>query len=252
MSQTLIRTLVFALIILVSSSTLYTFNPLLFKPAFAIPPDQTTVVLSTWVIHRNKSADTFSAISDFAGDVYFVAANASKIGRLIPLTSTFTEWTLPSASSRPGLHGIAFDPASGNVYFAETNKIGRLIPLNSTITEWTLPGNSYNVFRITAGFDGIYLASANTNKIGRLVPLTSTFTEWTLPSSFGKPNGIAFDPSSGNVYFAETNASKIGRLIPLTSTFTQWVIGSSPLVITVSPAGGCFFVDNIGRVGRLS
>ena len=152
--------------VFISSSNLYVFNFNLYllRPVFAIPVDQTTVVLSSWAVPTN-SKDISSMVSDFAGTLYFAENNASKIGRLVPATNMITEWSQPNTSSRP--------------------------------------------------------------------------------------NGVAFDPSSGGLYFIENNANKIGRLVPATNIFTEWNISRHPLVIAVNPGGHCFFVDDMGRIGRL-
>jgi virginiamycin B lyase len=294
------RTFILKIVVIsvfISTTNLYVFNYnlSLLRQVFAIPVDQTTVVLSSWAVPAN-SKDILSIVSDFAGSLYFAENNANKIGRLVPATSVITEWSLPNSSSKP--NGVAFDVSSGSVYFAENNankigrilpdnntftewslpnsssrpngvafdsdsgsvyfaynnanKIGRLVPATSVITEWSLPNSSSNIFSITVGFDStLYFAYNNANKIGEFVPNTNMITEWSLSNSSSRPNGVAFDPSSGSLYFAYNNANKIGRLVPATNTFTEWNITSHPLVIAVNPGGHCFFVDDIGRIGRL-
>jgi streptogramin lyase len=175
------RFILFVLVLIlasfVSNDNLYLLNLSLFKSAFAISTDQTAVVLSTWPIATN-SANITSVISDYAGNVYLIESNASKIGRLVPATNTFTEWFItyhPLASeniwalpAKPGkLTGVAFDPAYGNIYFGESNP----------------------------------------NKIGRLAPATNTFTEWSIASH---PLAISVNPG-GNCFFAE-DIGRLGRL----------------------------------------
>src|SRR5215510_11219699 len=96
--------LVFILAYFVSSGNLSSF-----KSAFAIPTDQTAVVLSTWGITTN-SANIASIVSDFAGNVYLIESNTSKFGRLVPATNTFTEWAITS-------HPLA----SANIFELPTN-----------------------------------------------------------------------------------------------------------------------------------
>ena len=111
---------VFILASFVSSDSLYVFNLSLFRSAFAIPTDQTTVVLSTWGIPTN-SANITSILSDFAGNVYFGESNPNKIGRLVPATNTFTEWLIASHPL-----AIAVNPG-GNCFFADNiGRLGRL------------------------------------------------------------------------------------------------------------------------------
>ena len=137
----------FVLASLLSSNSLYIFNSYHIESAFAIPTDQTEVVLSTWAI-PTRSANITSIMSDSGGNVYFVGSNASEIGRLVPTTNTFTEWLITghplnsnnifALPTKPGkLTGVALDPNTGSIYFGESspNKIGRLV-LPNTFTEW--------------------------------------------------------------------------------------------------------------------
>jgi streptogramin lyase len=255
--------LVFILVYFVSSGNLTSF-----KSAFAIPTDQTTVVLSTWGI-TNNSANIASVVSDFAGNVYLIESNASKVGRLVPATNTFTEWSItshPLASenifelpTNPGkLTGIALDPTSGDVYLGESNpnKIDAIDPATNTFTQWALPTHSGKLTGIaldpTSG--DVYFGESNPNKIGRLVPRTNTFTQWALPNNSGTIgfNSIAFHPTSGNVYFGESNPNKIGRLVPRTNTFTEWALPTnSGSIFSITPgfAGIYLAEDYSNKIG---
>ena len=153
--------------------------------ALAVPSDEDTVILKTWVLpipaYENNSL--FGISSSFSGsEVYFIESNSNKIGRLVPTTNTITEWTIPTNASLPT--SITVDVSTGNVYFIESNS----------------------------------------NKIGRLVPTTNTITEWTIPTNASLPTSITVDVSTGNVYFIESNSNKIGRLVPTTNTITEWTI----------------------------
>jgi virginiamycin B lyase len=193
------------------------------------------------------------AFDPSTGNIYFSEGNTNKIGRLVPSNSTITEWTIPLYPVNIGIKNIQYDPKSNAVYFSagNQNKISRLIPSSNTITEWTVP-SSGNIIDIKLGFDGLYFAEGNTNKIGRFVPDSNTITEWSIPATTTRVNGIAFDPSTGNIYFSEGNTNKIGRLVPSVGAFTEWSIGAHPLAIAISPSGDCVFVDDFGRIGRLS
>jgi streptogramin lyase len=211
-----------------------------------------TNMITEWTLPNNSSKPAGVAFDPSSGSIYFAESSTNKIGRLVVATNAITEWTLPNNSSKSGLRFISFDSDSRNVYFVENNgnTIGRLEPTKNTFTEWTLPTMSSNILTISPSFGGIYFAESSTNKIGRLEPTKNMITEWTLPNNSSKPAGVAFDPSSGSIYFAESSTNKIGRLVPATNVITEWNIGSNPLAISVSPGGSCFFVDEIGRIGR--
>ncbi len=239
-----------------------------FKSVFAIPTDQTAVVLSTWGI-TNSSSNIASIVSDFAGNVYLIESNASKVGRFVPATNTFTEWSItghPLASqdifqlpTNPGkLTGIALDPASGNVYFGESkpNKIDAINPATNTFTQWALPPHSGTLTGIALdpASGNVYFGESNPNKIGRLVPRTNTFTEWALPTNSGTIFSIT--PAFAGIYFAEDDSNKIGAFDPATNTFTQWALPTHSGKITgisLDPTSGdvYFGESNPNKIGRL-
>jgi virginiamycin B lyase len=235
----------------------------LFAPAFAIPPDQRTVVQSTWAL-PGFTQDVRNMISDFAGNAYFSETGSNKMGRLEPTTNMITEWQISSSgnsSARPT--GIAFDPSTGSIYFAEsgTNKIGRLEPTANMITEWQISSSGNSSARPTGiAFDtstgSIYFAESGKNKIGRLDPATNTITEWSLPN--GSKNmalgDIIFDPDFRNLYYITNNGYAITRLDPATNTFTEWTlpISSSNISDITSGFGIVSFTESgTNKIGRL-
>jgi virginiamycin B lyase len=253
-------------------SYFFNFNLMSFKFVFAIPSDQTTTVMHTWSLPHG-SKDILDIVVDFGGNIYFVEANANKIGRIAPITSITTEWTIPTNSSRP--NGIAFDPSTGNVYFAEgnTNKIGRVITVSNQITEWdtsnksssetllssppTIVNSSSQSVRSVA-FDpstgNVYFAEGNTNKIGRLVPANNTLTDWTIPiysSNVGIKN-IQYDPLSSSIYFTADNTNKIGRLVLANNTLTEWTVASTDNIPDIKLGfDGLYFAEgNTNKIGR--
>ena len=120
------------------------------------------------------------------------------------------------------------------------------------LSTWALPTTPKNISNIISDFGGnAYFAESDTNKIGRLEPATNLITQWTLPTNSIRPAGIEFDPASGSVYFAESNTNKIGRFVPIINVITEWNINSNPLDISVTPGGSIYFVDDLGRIGRL-
>jgi virginiamycin B lyase len=220
-------------------------------PAFAIPPDQTTTILSTWTL-PTPSKDLSNAIVDFAGNIYFTETSQNKVGKLDPATNTITEWSPPINSSRPT--GIGFDALTGNIYFAESgsNRIGRLVPATNIITEWTLPSNSSNPSGLATDPESgiVFFGENGTNKVGRLDPSAGTITEWTLPSTTsGKNPGFSvlrFDPGSGNLYFLENNRNTLGRLAPSSNTFTEWSLSNSSVIsgLTIGFEEAIYFTES--------
>jgi virginiamycin B lyase len=269
--QCTIVVVAFVLASFLSSNSLCIFNLSHLESAFAIPTDQTEVVLSTWAI-PTRSANTTSIMSDNTGNVYFVGSNASEIGRLVPTTNTFTEWFItghPLNSSnifalpaKPGkLTGVALDPNTGNIYFGESkpNKIGMVDVTANTFTEWTLPAGSGKLTGVALdpNTGNVYFGESNPNKIGRFVPKTNTFSEWTLPANSGSPshNSIAVVPVTGNtyIYFGESNPNKIGRLVSKNNTLTEYALpANSGSIFSITPAnsGSIYFAEsNSNKIG---
>ena len=213
--------------------------------------EPTTNMITEWPLLTNSSKPTDVAFDPASGSIYFAESGVNKIGRLDPATNMITEWTLHTNSTKPGFGDTIFDPESGSVFFVENsrNTIGRLDPKTNTFTEWGLTKSSNDIQSISSGFDGIYFTEGDTNKIGRLDVKTNTITEWRMPTDNNRPSDVAFDPSTGSVYFAE--GQKIGRLIPGGNVFTEWSIGNRPLTISVGPGGSFFYIDEVGRIGRL-
>ena len=107
---------------------------------------------------------------------------------------TFTEFTIPTASSSP--QGIGAGP-DGNLWFTEpapsSNKIGR-ITTAGVFTEFTIPTASSSSGWIAAGPDGnLWFTESSVNKIGRITT-AGVFTEFTIPTAGSQPAGIAAGP----------------------------------------------------------
>src|SRR5918999_157344 len=131
--------------------------------------------------------------------------------------------TMKTSLSWPA--GIAVDPSSGNVYVADTanNRI-QLFSSNGTfVAEWGKYGAGDNgSFNQPAGIaidqeGNVYVADTANNRI-QLFSSNGTFIS-KFPSKYGEfgtgngsltsPEGIAVDPSSGNVYVADTANNRI-------------------------------------------
>ena len=263
----------FVLASFISSNSLYVLNLSHLESAFAVPTDQTEVVLSTWAI-PTRSANITSIMSDYGGNVYFVGSNSSEIGRLVPTTNTFTEWFItghPLNSSniwalpaKPGkLTGVASDPNTGSIYFGESNpnKIGMIDATANTFTEWTLPANSgspsHNSIAVVpvTGNTYVYFGESNPNKFGRLVSKNNTLTEYALPANSGSIFSIT-PASSGSIYFAEGDSNKIGAFDPTIDTFTEYALpvnsGKLTGVASDPNTGSIYFGEsNPNKIGRL-
>jgi virginiamycin B lyase len=204
--------------------------------------------IAEWGIPTSSAEPFFLALSP-TEQVYFTESSGNKIGRLDPATGIFTEWTLPTETSKPW--DIAF--SDGAVYFTEFlgNKIGRLDPSSDGFTEWVVPTSSSSPAGIATYGGQVYFTENSGNKIGRLDPSTGEFKEWRLPTEDSQPYGITI--SNGLVYFTEANLGRIGRLNPLTDIFTEWsgVSASDSRNIVVSEGLVYFTGYAFGQIARL-
>src|SRR4029077_5815269 len=126
-----------------------------------------------------------------------------KIGR-IQLTTPFTitEFTVPTASSRP--EGIVLGP-DGALWFTESgaSKIGR-VTTGGAFTEYAIPGAFALARAITVGADGaLWFTEDAGNAIGR-VTLAGVFSAYPVTTSGSSPTGIA--SFSGQIWFTENLA----------------------------------------------
>ncbi len=214
-----------------------------------------TNIITDWALPNNSSKPGAVTVDMITGAVYFADSGTNKIGRLLPATGVITEWNLPNSTSEKklGLTDIKFDPGSGRAYIT-TGDGDTLVSLDTstdTFTEWPLSSNTTSISSISLGFEGVvFFADSNQNKIGRFDPVPNTVTEWDLPNAT-KLASIAFDPTTGAVYFADSGTNKIGRLLPTTGVITEWTIESTPLTLSSSPGGSIYYIDEVGRIGRL-
>lgn len=192
--------------------------------------------------------------------LWFVEANASKIGRFDPFTRTVTG-EYPTLSSNAAPTGIAVG-SDGALWFTEqnpsANRIGRIDPTTHVVTEFTGISAAALPFNIAAGPDNnLWFTEFNGTKIGRITP-TGVITEFSIPTSNSNAYGIAAG-GDGAMWFTESNstANKIGR-ITVTGSVTELAIPTSaanPQGITLGPDGAMWFTENssgANKIGRIA
>lgn len=168
---------------------------------------------------------------------YFLSeAIANKIALLDPAMGTFTEWSVPTASSTP--RGVSIG-AGTQVFFAElaTHKIGMLDTSTNIITEWTIPSvRQVEHLHYVNGL--IYFGDLATSVVGILNPnaTTNNVTEWTVPTLTADIPDVYVVGTT--FYFSERAAGKIGFLDPSQQAGTLKTAKQAQTVATpvVSPA----------------
>jgi hypothetical protein len=115
-------------------------------------------------------------------NLWFTENFGNKIGRYVPSTGTFTEYSLPTSNSFPFVITPGTD---GNLWFTEeAGRVGR-ITTTGTISEFQPPSSSVLKY-ITTGPDGdLWFAENTANRIGKLYVLSATGT--SLSETAGQP-----------------------------------------------------------------
>jgi streptogramin lyase len=177
---------------------------------------------------------------------------------------TFTEFQIPTASSRP--KGITAGP-DGSLWFTEyevnASKIGRITP-EGVITEFPLPDPFAHPLAITTGPDGNLWFTENRgpNAIARMTP-EGVLAEFRV-TGFQDPNpsGITTGPD-GDLWFTEEWANKIGHIttsgemtqftIPPCQGCGTFALKSGPGGIALGPDGALWFAEMYAnKIGRIT
>jgi streptogramin lyase len=130
-------------------------------------------------------------------------------------SGTFTEYTIPTASSSPW--DIALGP-DGNLWFTESaaNQIGRL-STGGGITEFAIPTTGSGPKGITAGPDGnVWFTENSVNQIA-VITTAGAVTEFNGLAANAGPLNIADGPDN-NLWWTENGVSKVGVI-------SYWISG---------------------------
>lgn len=162
-------------------------------------------------------------VIDSQGNIWFTDPTHDAIGEMVPTTSTWTEWTVPTANAAP--YDLLL--SGGNLWFTEIqgNKIGFFNTTSHVFVENTIPTIGANPYGITLAPGGqIWFTENATNKLGAFNPTvngTITITEHTI-TNVG-PHLLTVD-SQGNVWFTEGFLGEIGKLIPSTGQDIEYQV----------------------------
>jgi virginiamycin B lyase len=187
--------------------------------------------------------------------ILLCAGSSSSSFGALAVQPTFTEFTVPTPSSRP--QRIASGP-DGALWFTEgsTNKIGR-VTIAGSFNEFVLPQSNSNPQGIVAGPDGaLWFTELSTSTIGRITT-AGVITEYKLAATTAGPQGITAGPD-GALWFTEIQSSKIGR-ITTSGSITEYPIPSSlavsslPYGIAAGPDGNLWFAEQqTNKIGRIT
>jgi streptogramin lyase len=199
-----------------------------------------------YTVQAADVGDTLSVTVQATNAGGTLAAGSSETATVKTLTSSVSEYSVPSGSLPAGMTA---GPEAGTLWFANTgsNKVGK-VTSSGTITEYALPGGS-GPEGITKGPDGnIWFTENSTSKVGKITT-SGTITEYALPSE-SKPKSIVAGPD-GNLWFTEN--SNIGK-ITTSGTITEYTVPTkAPTLrgITVGPDGNLWFAER-GKVGKIT
>lgn len=159
------------------------------------------------------------------------------------------------ATSELGLMGVAVDPATGFVWFAEqaVDSIGVYEPATGAIRDFALPtkGSAPNAVAVD-GAGRVWATALATSQLVVLDPATAAVTEFDLPGDDAFPYALAI-ASDQKVWFTLFNRDAIGSYDPVTGAFTEYAVAGSrgTTAVAVDPAGHPWFTTADGRLVRL-
>jgi streptogramin lyase len=151
------------------------------------------------------------------GKVWFTMPATNTIGRYDPVSTSVTQWAIPTPSSGPW--DLAID-GNGKVWFTEhyVNKIGAFDPRYATFQEVSTPAANSNPYGITVDNANNIWFTENTDAVALIGQYTNTgilheykIRNTSTVSTGLTPHLITIDPS-GNVWWSEGWVSAIGRL----------------------------------------
>ncbi len=153
---------------------------------------------------------------DGQGNIWFTDSTHNAIGKLVPSTNTWTEYTVPTANTIP--YDLVF--SGGNIWFTEfgTSKIGFFNISTQTFTENAIPTTNANPYGITKTPSGdIWFAENNSTNAGKLGSFTPTVSG-TLASGAITEHAITnpgahllTSDQQGNIWFTEGFNGHVGE-----------------------------------------
>jgi streptogramin lyase len=154
---------------------------------------------------------------DSTGKVWFTMPVTNAIGVYDPVSTTVTQWAVPTPSAGPW--GIAIDP-KGTIWFTEhyANQIGSFDPNSQAFHEVATPASNSQPYGITVdGSDNIWFTE-NTDSVALIGEYTNqgVLQEYKIRNTPTggtglTPHLITIDPS-GNIWWSEGWVSAIGTL----------------------------------------
>src|SRR6266567_7970520 len=154
---------------------------------------------------------------DNAGKVWFTMPATNSIGVYDPVSTTVTQWAVPTASAGPW--GIVID-SKGTIWFTEHygNQIGSFNPNSQTFHEVATPASNSQPYGITADASNNIWFTENTDSVALIGEYTSqgVLKEYKIRNTPTggtglTPHLITIDPGS-NIWWSEGWVSAIGML----------------------------------------
>ena len=174
---------------------------------------------------------------DGGDTIWFVEANANKIGKFIPSAAIFGEYQIPTAFANP--ETLTVDGA-GKVWFVElrTNRLSVFYPEDERFYEALIPTTASLPNAIAAGAEGkIWFLEYMGNKVGVFDPVPAKFTEFDIPTFASLPGDMAIDALRDRLWFSESNteSKRLGMLAM--DKARAVMIGVDPRLAVVAAAG---------------
>jgi streptogramin lyase len=154
---------------------------------------------------------------DQTGNVWFTMPVTNTIGMYDPVSTTVTQWAVPTPSAGPW--GIALD-SKGTIWFTEhyVNQIGSFDPSSQTFHEVATPATNSNPYGITVDASDTIWFTENTDSVALIGEYTTQgiLKEYKIRNTSTGGTGLTphlmtIDPT-GNIWWSEGWVSAIGTL----------------------------------------
>lgn len=224
------------------------------KPVGVIVPGDVKINIQAWQVPTAGSRP-HDPLATRDGALWYTGQLANKMGRLVPKTGLFREYTLKTALSGP--HGLVEDK-EGNIWYTGNGGalIGKLDPKTGANTEYPMADKSvtdpHTLIFDQAGI--LWFTAQVSNRIGRMDTKTGEIKTLTPPTANSRPYGMAVD-SKGTVFYVAFGANKIGAIDPKTLAIKEYTLpdtASRPRRITITSDDIVWYADfSRGYLGRL-
>ena len=203
---------------------------------------------------------------DASGNVYVADDINNRIQKFSSTGTYLAQWGTEGSGNGQFSRawGVAVDQSSGNVYVIDDARVQKFSSTGTYVTHWVPPFGLGGPDGVAVDASGnVYVTDWGVN-VYRYTSTGALLTQWTTPvgsNSYGGPQGVAVDPSSGNVYVTGYENNWVQKYTSTGTDLTQWGTGPNadgkfeyPEGVAVNQSSGDVYVADLSnnRIQRFS